>query len=138
MPQDPATPPTATDDGAEARLARGLEMYHRIYGENAVVFEQGQADFFDLMISQLFGEVWTRPGLELPERRMLVMGVLAAQHRFDILQLQLTRALETGEFTPLKVRETVIQLIPYIGYPVSGELYRAGETAIALHEARGD
>lgn len=120
----------------EARLARGLEMYRRVYGDDATVFESGQADFFDLMISQLFGEVWTRHALAIEQRRLLVMGVLAAQQRFDVLQLQFARTLATGELTEEQVREVVIQLIPYVGYPSSGDLFRVGETAIALH--RGD
>jgi len=120
------------------RRARGLAMYHRVYGDAATTFPEGQADFFDLMMAQLFGEVWTRPALDIPTRRLVVMGVLAAQHHFDTLQLQFTRALETGELTPEQVREVVVQLIPYVGYPSSGQLYRAGETAIATRLAATD
>lgn len=120
----------------EERFARGLDMYRRVYGEGATVFGAGEADFFDLMIAQLFGEVWTRPALDIPHRRLLVMGVLAAQHHFDTLQLQFARTLENGELTPGQVREAVIQLIPYVGYPSSGALFRAGEAAIAEHAAR--
>ena len=105
-------------------------MYRAVYGDDAVVFEQGDAEFFDLMVSQLFAEVWSRPGLALPARRLLVMGVLAAQHRYDTLRAQFARALATGELTAAQVREVVIHLIPYVGYPSSGELYRAGEDAI--------
>lgn len=123
-------------DASEDRRARGLAMYHRVYGDDATTFPDGQADFFDLMMDQLFGEVWTRPALDIPTRRLLVMGVLAAQHHFDTLQLQFARALVTGELTAPQVREVVVQLIPYVGYPSSGALYRAGETAIAEHEAR--
>ena len=73
-------PETAAPD---ARRARGLAMYHRVYGDDATTFPDGEADFFDLMVDQLFGEVWTRPALDIPTRRLLVMGVLAAQHHFD-------------------------------------------------------
>jgi alkylhydroperoxidase/carboxymuconolactone decarboxylase family protein YurZ len=128
--------PTGTDPPEATRLEHGLAMYRRVYGADATVFAPGDAEFFDLMISQLFGEVWTRPALDIPTRRLLVMGVLAAQHHFDTLQLQFARALETGELTIDQVREAVIQLIPYVGYPSSGALYRAGETAIAEHLAR--
>jgi 4-carboxymuconolactone decarboxylase len=110
-------------------------MYHRVYGEGAFAFEPGQAEFFDLMLGQLFAEVWSRPGLDVASRRLVLLGVLAAQHRFDILELQFARALETGELTAEAVREVVIQLIPYVGYPSSGDLYRAGESAIAAAEA---
>jgi 4-carboxymuconolactone decarboxylase len=115
------------------RFERGLEQYRRVYGDEAVTFEEGQAGFFDLMIEHLFGEVWSRPGLEIDQRRLLVMGVLAAQHRFDTLQIQFTRALESGELTPDQVREVVIHLVPYVGYPSSGDLFRVGEAAVSAH-----
>lgn len=113
------------------RFERGLEQYRKVYGDDALAFPAGQSGFFDLMMQHLFGEVWARPGLEIDQRRLLVMGVLAAQHRFDTLQIQFTRALETGELTPDQVREVVIHLVPYVGYPSSGDLFRVGEAAVA-------
>jgi len=125
-------------DAASTRFARGLAQYKKVYGDGAVVMEQGQADFFDLMIEHLFGEVWARPGLEVDQRRLIVMGVLAAQHHFATLQIQFARALDAGELTPEQVREVVIQLVPYVGYPSSSDLFRVGEAAIAGHGAGGD
>jgi 4-carboxymuconolactone decarboxylase len=118
----------------DERMERGLAKYREVYGDDAVVFEPGQVEFFDLMIAHVFGEVWTRPSLEVEQRRLLVMGVLAAQHRFDILGNQFARALDTGELTVQQVRDVVIQLIPYVGYPSSSELFRVSEAAIAQHE----
>lgn len=118
----------------DERMERGLAKYREVYGDDAVVFEPGQVEFFDLMIAHVFGEVWTRPSLEVEQRRLIVMGVLAAQHRFDILGNQFARALDTGELTVQQVRDVVIQLIPYVGYPSSSELFRVSEAAIAQHE----
>lgn len=117
------------------RRARGVEVYREVYGEEAIALEPGQSDFFDLMMSHLFGEVWARPALPKEARRLLVMGVLAAQHRYDTLGIQFARTLEDGELTVEQVREVVIQLIPYVGYPSSGDLYRVSEMAIATYLA---
>ena len=117
----------------DERRALGLDVYRQVYGDDAVTMEPGQADFFDLMMGHLFGEVWARPALAIDARRLLVMGVLAAQHRFDILGLQFSRTLANGELSVEQVREVAIQLIPYIGYPSSGDLCRVSETAIATH-----
>jgi len=121
----------ATDD---ERYARGLARYREVYGDDAVVFARGEAAFFDLMFTQLFAEVWTRPGLDIDQRRLLVMGVLAAQAKWDILQGQFGRALARGELDVDQVREVVVHLVQYVGYPSSSELFRTSETAIALHE----
>ena len=117
-----------------ARRQRGLAKYREVYGDDAFVFEAGESEFFDLMLTQLFGEVWTRPALDVSQRRLLVMGVLAAQRAFDTLGIQFSRALETGEMTADQVRETAIHLIPYVGYPSSSDLYRVSETSIASFE----
>jgi 4-carboxymuconolactone decarboxylase len=115
----------------DERAARGRARYREVYGDDAVMLPPGASDFFDLMMGQLFAEVWSRPGLDTAQRRLLVMGVLAAQGRFDTLAIQFERTLATGELTAEQVRETVIHLIPYVGYPSSGELFRVSETAIA-------
>jgi 4-carboxymuconolactone decarboxylase len=124
----------ATEPSDESRRERGLAKYREVYGSDAFVLDEGQSDFFDLMLSQLFGEVWARPALEVPQRRLLVMGVLAAQRAFDTLGIQFSRCLEGGELTAHQVREVAIHLIPYVGYPSSSDLYRVSEAAIASFE----
>ena len=116
--------------------ARGVEKYREIYGPDLPLADHGSSDFFDLMIGHLFGEVWTGEALDVPTRRLLVMGVLAAQHEFDTLGIQFTNALRTGELNVQQIREVVIQLIPYVGYPSSGSLFRVSETAIATFESQ--
>ena len=124
----------ADSDDTHGRRGRGLAKYREVYGDDAFVFEEGASEFFDLMLTQLFGEVWSRPALAVSERRLLVMGVLAAQRAFDTLGIQFSRALETGEMTVEQVRETAIHLIPSVGYPSSSALYRVSETSIAGFE----
>ena len=118
-----------------ASYARGAEKYREIYGPDLPLAEHGSSDFFDLMIGHLFGNVWTGDALDVPTRRLLVMGVLAAQHEFDTLGIQFSNALRTGELSAEQVREVVVQLIPYVGYPSSGSLFRVSETAISNFEA---
>ena len=117
------------------RYAEGVTKYREVYGPDLPLAEHGSSDFFDLMIGHLFGEVWTGEALPVATRRLLVMGVLAAQHEFDVLGIQFSNALRTGELTAEQVREVVIQLIPYVGYPSSGSLFRVSETAIVNHGA---
>jgi len=115
------------------RFEHGLRRYREVYGDDAVTFAEGDSAFFDLMMAQLFGEIWTREALGIDQRRLLVMGVLAAQGKWDTLQLQLARALTTGELDADQVREVALHLIQYVGYPSSSDLFRVSETAIALH-----
>jgi alkylhydroperoxidase/carboxymuconolactone decarboxylase family protein YurZ len=125
--------PTPDPEPDSARRSRGLDVYREVYGDDAVAFEPGQVEFFDQMLANLFGDVWGRPALPIPARRLLVIGVLAAQQRFETLGIQLARTLDNGELTVEQVREIVIHLIPYVGYGSSSDLYRVSEAAIATH-----
>ena len=116
----------------DTRRARGEAMFREVYGENAPRPAGGSAEFFELLVlDQQFAEVWSRRALAIPSRRLLTMGVLAGIGRADILEIQFRRTLQTGELTAEQVREVVIHLITYVGTPWSGDLYRAGEAAIA-------
>ena len=124
---------SATDDD---RYERGMARYLEVYGQDAVVFERGAAPFFDLMIEQLFAEVWTRPALSIAQRRLISMSVTAARGRFETLRLQFVQALLEGELTPDQVREFVLHIVPYVGYPFSGELHATAEAAITAAAAK--
>jgi 4-carboxymuconolactone decarboxylase len=115
-----------------------MAMYREVYGEDATGWPRGESAMFDVMIEQLFAEIWTRPGLDIPVRRLITLGVLAAQAKYDVLELQFLRALNTGELTAHQVREIVIHLIAYVGYPSSGALLRAGENAIEFFATQGE
>ena len=122
------------DESQSERRARGLDMYKEVYGKNATLPSGESTEFFDLrIIDQQFSEVWSRRALPIPMRRLLTMGVLTATRRFDILELQFKRALETGELTVEQCREVVIHLVSYVGTPSSGDLYQACEAGIRAH-----
>ena len=119
------------------RRELGVQTYMRVYGEDMPLMPAGQSDFFDIMMEDLFGTVWSRPALSVPLRRLLVIGVLAQQKRFDALELQFKRQLAEGELDVTQVREVVLQLIPYVGAPSASAIWRAGENAVSQYEQVG-
>jgi 4-carboxymuconolactone decarboxylase len=48
---------------------------------------------------------------------MLLMGVIAAQGQVDTWKIQARAALKRRELTPDELRETLVMLAPYAGYP---------------------
>lgn len=94
MPNEPRT--------NEERYAKGAEKYREVYGPDLPLPDHGSSDFFDLLIGHLFGEVWTGDSLDVRTRRLLVMGVLAAQHEFDTLGIQFANALRTGNWVRIR------------------------------------
>jgi len=117
------------------RRKRGAEMMEKVYGGVVPAPAEGASAFADLMLEQLFAEVWTREALPVRDRRLLTMGVIAAQGESDTWKIQVRAALANGELTVEQVREALIHLAQYAGYPRAAGLLRATEEAIQAHQA---
>jgi 4-carboxymuconolactone decarboxylase len=120
---------------ASERRERGLEKYREVYGEDAWVAPEGEVPAFDIMLEQLFAEIWTRSALSVRDRRLLAVGVLAANGRNDTIELQMRRALELGELDAAQLHEVAIMLAHYAGWPLAGGLGALAAQVIAEHES---
>ena len=98
----------------------GLEMMGKVYGWGDV--PDGPGDFFGITAEHLFAEVWTREGLSFRDRRLLLLGLLVGQGLDDVIGLQLQAALGNDELTPDELREIVIFLAHYAGWPRGAKL----------------
>ena len=78
----------------EQRRQRGLDKMSEVYGWE---FQDGPGDFFGYTADHLFADIWSRPGLDTKERRLLLVGMLAAQGATDVLEIQLGAAHRNGE-----------------------------------------
>ncbi len=90
-----------------------------------------EGDFVAYTVDHLFGDVWCRHGLEMLQRRLLTVGVLAALGRTDLLDVQFQAALDNDELTEEQVREVVIHLTHYVGWPLATGVNEAAERVIA-------
>jgi 4-carboxymuconolactone decarboxylase len=105
-----------TDD-SPAPYERGLEVLRDVYAGDVVTLPEGTMAFNDVMVQTLFDQVWRRGVLDVRSRRLLLMGVIAANGQVDTWKVQARAALKRGELTPDELRETLIMLAPYAGYP---------------------
>ncbi len=115
----------------ESRRERGLAKFNEVYCGDLPAPPAGTMDFFDLMIEQLFAEVWTREALSQRDRRLLTMGVIAALGEHDTFCIQVRAGVKNGEFTPEQVREMIIHLAAYAGYPRAAGLVGRVEKVLA-------
>ncbi len=120
----------------ETARAAGRAKMQEVYGFTLDP-DDVPGDYAAVTVDHLFGAIWTRPGLELLQRRLLAIGVLAAQGRDELLDVQFDSALRNGELTVDQVREVVLHLTHYVGWPLSTGLSGAAERAIRRHEAAG-
>jgi 4-carboxymuconolactone decarboxylase len=83
-----------------------------------------------MTVDHLFGTVWQGEALEMRDRRLLTIGVLAALDKSDLLDIQFNCALDRGELTPEQLRELVLHVTHYIGWPRSTGMNSVAEKAI--------
>ena len=86
------------------------------------------------MLEQVFAEVWTREELSVRDRRLVLLGIIAALGEKETFQIQVRASLKNGELTPGQVREALIMIANYAGYPRAAGLIGGTEQAIAAFE----
>ena len=114
----------------DTRRARGLEKFEEVYDGDVPAPPPGAMAFFDLMLEQVFAELWTRDALSVRDRRLVTMGVIAALGERDTFEVQARAALKKDELTPEQLREMVIHLASYAGYPRAAGLVGVVERVI--------
>lgn len=119
-------------DSDPQKRERGLEVMASVYGWPHV--GDGPGDFFGYTVEHLFAEIWEREGLSYRDRRLLLIGLLVGRGMDDVLGIQLEAALGNEELTPEDLREIVIFLTHYAGWPSGAKMNSQVETLIAKAE----
>jgi 4-carboxymuconolactone decarboxylase len=115
------------DDLPEQRR-RGLEKMEEVYGFDMT---DGAGDFFGYTADHLFADIWNRPGLSDRDRRLLLIGLLSGTGGADVLGIQVPAAHANGELDDTALREVVIFLCHYAGWPNGARLNSIVEETIA-------
>jgi 4-carboxymuconolactone decarboxylase len=101
---------------------RGLALGKHLGGEsfNAVVerLEEIDPDLSAYLVADAYGKVMSRGGLPLADRELCIVSALAAQGYLPQLQWHIGAALNSG-VSPDAIREALIQVIPYAGWPAA-------------------
>ena len=99
---------TATEPSRGTRQA-GIDKMVEVYGF-AVDPEQIPGDFVDETVDHLFAQVWGDGALNIRDRRLLTIGVLAGLGQPKLLEIQFSSALSKNELTIDQARKLVVHL----------------------------
>ena len=77
------------------------------------------AEFQILITRYAWGEIWTRPGLDVRSRRVLAIGTMVALGRWEELRMHIRAAIREGGFTPDDIKEILLQQAVYCGVPAA-------------------
>lgn len=108
-----------TDEHASEVRTRGLEMMSKVYGFE---LQDGPGDHFAVTADHLFADIWSRPGLSIRDRRLLLLGALTAQGLVDVAEIQIGAALHNDELDEEQLKEISLFLCHYVGWPLGTKL----------------
>ena len=108
----------------QQRHAKGLEIRRAVLGDAHVERAIAQTtpltqEFQDLITRYAWGEIWTRPGLDVRSRRILVIGTMIAIGRWEEFQMHAAAAMREGGFSLDDLKEIVLQQAIYCGVPAA-------------------
>ena len=121
------------------RYERGRQVRREVLGENYVDRAEADrteldADFQRYITETVWGDVWTRPGLDRKTRHMLTLALLAALGREHELTTHLRATRNTG-VTVDDLKEIFLQVAVYAGVPAANSALAIAKRVLAEREA---
>jgi len=122
---------------SQERYARGLAKLEEIdgaAGTNVIASLRDIApDFARYLIEFPFGDIYSRPGLDLRSREMAVVAALTAMgNAAPQLKVHIGGALNVG-VTPEEIVEVIMQMAVYAGFPAALNGLFAAKEVFAAH-----
>jgi len=129
---------------AESELHRkGSEIRRKLLGDkyvervNATTYKDPvMRTFIDVATENVFGALWTRPGLDLKTRTLVCVVSDAATGREPELRIHLRMALRQG-WSETELIETLIHLSGYVGVPIIREAMIAADDGPGVRGGEG-
>lgn len=121
----------------QERYARGLAKLEEIdgaAGTNVIASLRDIApDFARYLIEFPFGDIYSRPGLDLRSREMAVVAALTAMgNAAPQLKVHIGGALNVG-VSPQEIVEVIMQMAVYAGFPAALNGLFAAKEVFAAH-----
>jgi 3-oxoadipate enol-lactonase / 4-carboxymuconolactone decarboxylase len=121
--------------GAEA----GLAVRRAVLGAAHVARAQSRttaldAPFQDWITANVWGGVWTRPGLPRHTRSLLTLAMMAALGRQEEFELHVRATRNTG-VTPEELSEVLLQVGAYAGVPAANAALKIAKAVLAETES---
>ncbi len=124
------------DDTTNDSLAAGMTVRRNVLGDGHVdraiaATTQLTEEFQSLITRYAWGEIWSRPGLDVRTRRVLVIGTLIALGQWEELAMHVRAALAAGDLSANDVKEIALQQAIYCGVPAANAAFRIVSEVIA-------
>ena len=120
---------------------RGLKTRRAVLGDAHVDRAEASRtplteEFQDLLTRYAWGEIWTRPGLDLRTRSCITVAMLVALNREMELALHIRAALNNG-VTVDELKEVLLQTAIYCGVPAANSAFSVAARVLAETGGQG-
>jgi 4-carboxymuconolactone decarboxylase len=102
---------------SDERWTRGAAEFTAVTGMTAP--NRGDDYMADVVIDQVFAEIWTRPGLTRKERRWIAISCACMSGAPFAMETHIGAALRTGDISVEELHEFVVMFAVYAGHPKS-------------------
>ncbi|WP_203076059.1 bifunctional 3-oxoadipate enol-lactonase/4-carboxymuconolactone decarboxylase PcaDC [Falsiroseomonas ponticola] len=112
----------------------GLAIRKSVLGEAHVARASANitpldAAFQEWITANVWGGVWTRPGLPRHTRSLLCLGMMAALGRHEEFELHVRATRNTG-VTPEEIGEVLLQVGAYAGVPTANSAFKIAKNVL--------
>jgi 4-carboxymuconolactone decarboxylase len=115
---------------------RGQAVYKKLFGEERESKPDDTA-LDDMTIEHLFADLWSRPNLQMSQRSMITVALLAALGRDRELARHIEGALHLG-ISREEVIEIMIHVAHYAGWPAGHNGQRIAQGVFACRAGAAD
>ena len=119
----------------ENRYEEGLKIFHEMMPEGAASGvdsspkEHFGPELFRISMENVYGTLWSRPGLDRRSRSLVSLGILIALRASEELAFHFPMALRNG-LTVEELEEVVYHSTSLAGYPAAGQALRVAERVL--------
>jgi 4-carboxymuconolactone decarboxylase len=117
----------------DERLARGRERFLEVHDPKALAAVEGLGELGESILSFVYGDVYSRPGLSTRDRELAAVATLTALGRSSQLPQHLRAAIEAG-LTVEELRETILEVATMAGFPVAMNAWATLKNVVAERE----
>ncbi|ANL31417.1 carboxymuconolactone decarboxylase protein (plasmid) [Rhizobium phaseoli] len=116
----------------ETLRKNGEAVRRKVLGDDYVDRAMNNADSFsapfqDVLNEYCWGAAWTDEGLDLKQRSLLNLGMLAALNRMHEFGIHFRGAIRNG-LTDDELRAALVQIAVYCGIPAGVEAFRVARS----------
>ena len=113
-----------SDDSLEIGMGVRREVLGAAHVDRAIAATTAfTRDFQEYITENVWGDIWSRPGLDRKTRSMLTIALMAALGRHEEFQLHIRATANTG-VTREEVSEILLQVGAYAGVPTANSAYK--------------